>query len=296
MRILILGAGGMLGHQIFHRLNQEPDLSVVGLVRKPVKHYWNTSLYTDSRALIVGDVSDLPLLEKQIQLLRPKVIVNCIGLTTRKINSLSNLIAINSHLPHWLSEKSKDIGSRLIHFSTDCVFSGKLPAGEKYKEDAITDAKDPYGKSKALGEVTDSHCLTLRSSIIGFEIDHKTELVEWFLAQAGKKTKGFSEVYYTGVTTPFMADLVANAILKFPKLSGLYQVATEPISKFELLSLLNSMTGNKVILEKDSNPVSNKCLDGSRFVRDTGIQTPSWTQQLEKMTSIFNSQVIGRAS
>ncbi|MBC7740848.1 MAG: sugar nucleotide-binding protein, partial [Bdellovibrionaceae bacterium] len=166
--------------------------------------------------------------------------------------------------------------------STDCVFDGKIG---NYSENSIASASDHYGQSKFLGEASGVNCLTLRLSIIGREILSKTELVEWFLSQKGKAVNGYGKVYYTGLTTRFVANEVNRIIEKFPTLTGLYQVAAEKISKYELLKLINQKLNNQAELNNDSNKKSDKSLNCDLYVAKTGFKKPTWDEMISDLQS-----------
>ena len=221
-----------------------------------------------------------PLLDK----LRPSVIVNAAGVTLRSKEALDKVsaISINALLPHKLAEWCGKKGARLIHFSTVCVFDGKKGG---YNEDDQPDARDLYGTSKTLGDVSAPHALTLRSSFIGREIFGGTELLEWFLAQKGKKIKGFRKAMFTGLTSNRLAALVAELIGKFPALNGLYHVSSETLSKYELLLLLKEAYGLDTRIEPDDEFECRRSLNGGRFVDATGFKCPSWREMALDMAA-----------
>jgi dTDP-4-dehydrorhamnose reductase len=161
----------------------------------------------------------------------------------------------------------------VIHFSTDCVFNGKRGC---YTEDDSSDAEDLYGRSKYLGEVAADNALTLRTSVIGRELSQFRSLLEWFLAQNGKTIRGFRRVIYSGVTTNYLARRVGDLIAGHPSLSGLYQVTSAPICKYDLLCLLREAFKLDVEIVPDENEVSDRSMAGDAFLRDTGYQSPDW--------------------
>jgi dTDP-4-dehydrorhamnose reductase len=280
MRIVILGAGGMLGHKMYSVLSREfPETTAV--FRKCPAHYANFhGLYNERSMRGAFDARKVDELDTYLSPLKPDVVINCIGLTTRKLGEQkeSDIVVVNSVLPHKLKEWCQANGSRFIHFSTDCVFSGK---SGPYNFDHPRDAKDFYGQSKALGEVEGKGVLTVRSSIIGLEIEGKTELLEWFLAQRGKELQGFSNVMYSGVTTTTMAHVVRDLLKKRTEFAGIQQLASAPISKFELLKLANEIFGVGAKIKAIDQPASNKVLIQSKFFNENGIRPPSWRSQLE---------------
>lgn len=264
MRVLILGAGGMLGHKLTMILNDSFD--VYTATRAEFSHYEKFSIFNSSRHIGNFDALNENSVRQLIKKNDPQVVLNCLGVTTRKLNQggTPTVIKINSLLPHVLAECCLLNNARFIHFSTDCVFSGHKGA---YLETDLTDARDLYGLSKILGEVNESHCLTLRSSIIGREIYHHTELVEWLISQKGKSVTGYSQAFYTGVTTNAMARVVSDIITNHKDLSGIYQLASPKISKFELLNSLNQTLHLNIDISPNSDYRSDKSLDGSRLAK-----------------------------
>lgn len=283
MKIVILGAGGMLGHKMYSVLAKSfPE--TVAVFRKCPAHYASFGVFNDRSMRGAFDARKVDELDAYLKPLQPDVVINCIGLTTRKLGSQaeSDIIVVNSVLPHKLKEWCQANGSRLIHFSTDCVFSGK---SGPYSIDSARDAKDLYGQSKALGEVDGPGVLTIRSSIIGLEIEGKTELLEWFLSQRGKDVKGFRNVMYSGVTTKTMAHVVLDLLKKNIAFGGIQQLASEPISKYELLRAANDVFGVGARIEAVDQPVSNKVLIQSSYFTENGIRPQSWRAQLEAVAA-----------
>ncbi len=170
--------------------------------------------------------------------------------------------------------------ARLIHISTDCVFSGKRG---KYREEDLPDAADLYGRSKLLGEITGGRALTLRTSMIGHELAGRHSLLEWFLAQQGKAVAGYRHAIFSGLTTRRLAELIATLIADFPDLCGLYHVAGEAISKFELLSLVRGCFGLDIEIVPEDDFVIDRSLDSTRFVQATGIARPQWAEMIAQL-------------
>lgn len=284
MRILILGGSGMLGHKLWQRLaRQFPDTWVT--LRGVRDVYVTGTLFAGPHVLENVDITDFGDLERLLSDVRPNVVVNCTGVTPRRdlAEDRGTCIAVNALLPHTLAAWGQRAGARLIHFSTDCVFDG---ATGGYTEESLTSAVDLYGRTKALGEVLNAdNALTLRSSIIGREIIRRTELLEWFLAQKGRRIKGYRQALYTGVSTNYMADLVAELLVRFPFAHGLYQVASEVISKYDLLLLARDAFGVDVEIKPDDTVVSRRNLNGEHFSRETGITVPSWPQMMADLAA-----------
>lgn len=283
MKILVIGGAGMLGHQCFLKLRKSFGIEQVGCtLRKNRAHYAKLDLFSTGPVFDGLDVSSFGNLENCLNTFQPQVIVNCIGLTLRKpeMADYDKALEINAMLPHRLALWGLNHKARVIHFSTDCVFDGGTGG---YTELHIPTAKDHYGKTKFLGEISYPNSLTLRLSIVGRELEGKTELIEWFLSQKGKTVGGYSEVLYSGLTTNYVADEVIRLIRHFPQLSGLYQASSEPISKYDLLNIVNRTYDTKTFIEKNDKYKSNKVLLCDKYQKATGFQKPSWTHMIEKM-------------
>jgi dTDP-4-dehydrorhamnose reductase len=212
---------------------------------------------------------------------RPDAVVNCIGLVKQleEAKRPRAAIRLNALFPHEVAEVCGSAGARLLHVSTDCVFAGKLPLGQSYREDHVPDASDLYGLSKLLGEVS-APALTVRTSIIGPELERSSGLLEWFRRQEGGSVTGFTQAIFTGLTTTALAHLLADVLESQPHLAGLYHVAAEPISKYDLLLLLRETLGIDCEISPAEVPVINRALDGRQFVADSGLTVPSWEQMM----------------
>jgi dTDP-4-dehydrorhamnose reductase len=221
-------------------------------------------------------------LSKLLLRLRPHFLINCIGVIKQRQAASSHIatITLNSLLPHRLAALSARWGGRLIHFSTDCVFSGRRGM---YKENDPCDPEDLYGKTKFLGETAEVNALTLRTSIIGRELTNHCSLLEWFLSNRGGQVKGYRKSLYSGVTTNHLAELVADIIVRHPNLSGLYQVASEPISKYELLCLLREAYALDVAIDPVDGEAVDRSMDGSKFCEMTGYSCPPWAALVEQL-------------
>jgi dTDP-4-dehydrorhamnose reductase len=273
MKILILGGDGMIGHKMDQVLSVQNHEIVISIREK--KDLTLKSISSKSKVFFNDFLKDniLDFLVK----VNPDVIINAIGVTIRRgsTKNISDTIYLNSFFPHQLSNWAVAFKKRLIHFSTDCVFSGSEGS---YLEDATPDALDYYGKTKGLGEVNSKSSLTIRSSMIGPELFNKTELFEWIINNKEKEINGFSRVMYSGVTTVYMSKLVADLIDNHKNLSGIYNVASKPISKFELLHLINDNFDLGLIINDDKTVISNKTLNASKIEKEIGLQTPSWDE------------------
>ena len=277
MRILILGATGMLGHKLWQLLPQRFADTYATVRVRPLLP--GSRLFEDERVIAGVDCTDFPAVAGVLARIEPQVVVNCVALTKRREGS-SNAdasIALNACLPQQLAGWCGKHAARLIHFSTDCVFTGRTGG---YTEKSVPDAEDLYGRSKALGEVAGDGALTLRSSFIGRELVHGTELLEWFLAQRGRRIQGYRQALYTGVSNLFMAQFVGDIIAVHPQLAGLYNLASEVVSKFDLLCLARDAFGLDIEIEPDDSFVCRRDLDGSRLQQALGIKPPSWREMM----------------
>lgn len=273
----------MLGHQVFLKLQKAFGVdNIACTLRKQKSHYDRFSIFKSGLVFDQVDVSDFAQVEKVLASFKPQAIVNCIGLTLRKkeLDDFEKAIQINAMLPHRLALWGQSHKARVIHFSTDCVFDGKKG---NYSESDLPTADDLYGHSKFLGEVHYPNALTLRLSIVGRELEGKTELVEWFLSQKGKSIHGFLKVLYSGLTTNQVAKEVINVLQNFPALSGVYQLASEPISKYELLKIVSRIYSCQTEILENRDYVSDKTLNCDLYTRATGFKRPNWKDMITEM-------------
>ncbi|MFO7320332.1 MAG: SDR family oxidoreductase [Chloroflexota bacterium] len=282
MRILIIGATGLLGHRLFYELGRTDQ--VWGTVRASGVRLRNLPGVRPEQVIEGVDVLRPETVMQAVIESRPEVVINCAGLIKHRPEAEDPLLAIdvNSRFPHQLALICKLQGCRMIHISTDCVFSGKRGS---YTEADATDATDLYGRSKALGEVVNQpHCLTIRTSFIGRELGTSYSLVEWFLSQS-EQVKGFQKAIFSGLTTSGLARVLRDYILPKPELHGLYHVATEPISKYDLLLLLNEAFGKNMEIVPDDQVVIDRSLDYTKFREATGYQPPAWRKLVADLVS-----------
>lgn len=282
MKILVLGATGMLGHRLFFGLD-ELGYKVMGcmrennLAKEPFSHW---PIFADKSKVIPGlDGYDLPRLRQLLLAVRPDIIINCIGVIKQREEGKSSVscIALNALLPHVLEEIVSEWNGWLINFSTDCVFKGDQGG---YSEDDASDAEDWYGRTKHMGEVRGPHALTLRTSIIGRELRGHRSLVDWFLKQAGGTVKGFARVIYSGITTREMVNVIHLLLSQNNKIRGLYHVASEPINKYDLLCLLRSNMGLNINILRDETIFLDRSLKSEQFQKLTGYKAPSWPEMI----------------
>ena len=280
MKILVLGASGMLGNAMLRVMAETGEHDVLGTARSAsaLRHF-EPAL---ANHILTGlDVEHFDALVGVFQEVRPDVVVNCIGLVKQLSEADDPLQAlpINSLLPHRLARLCALVGARLVHVSTDCVFNG---AKGNYRESDFSDAEDLYGRSKFLGEVAFSHTITLRTSIIGHELSGTHGLVGWFLAQSGQ-VKGYRRAVFSGLPTAELARIVRDVVLPRPTLSGLFHVAAAPINKYELLKLVAAAYALPIEIEADDRLVIDRSLNADRFREATGYVAASWPDLIARM-------------
>ncbi len=279
-RILIVGAAGMLGHKLYQTYKNRYE--TWGTVRSGYKSYAAYNIYDEAHLIGGVDAYNFDTVMKALATVQPDVVINCIGIVKQleiaKDPTIS--LTINSLFPHRLATLCQASRTRLFHISTDCVFNGQ---GHLYTEDDPSNAEDLYGRSKYLGEVALPGTLTLRTSIIGRELNSALGLVEWFLSNKGGRVRGFRNAQYTGFTTLAMAEIIADLIDNHPELSGLYQVSADLIDKYELLLLLRDAYKLDIQIEPDDAVKIDRSLDSSRFREATGFTPPTWQHMIQAM-------------
>lgn len=283
MRILILGITGMFGSTAFRILSRRGDHEVFGLARRNAARGWFPDVAVD-RILTGIDVANPEQMAEAMARTRPDVVINAIGIIKQIDAALDPLIAIpiNAELPHRLAALCLPTGTRLIHISTDCVFSGRTGG---YREDEPPDAIDLYGLSKYLGEVDGPHAVTLRTSIIGPELESRHGLVEWFLAQRGS-VRGYAGAVFSGLTSVELARVIADHVIPHSELHGLYHVAAEPIAKYELLHLLRDAYRHPIAIDRVAEPIIDRSLNGDRFRIAAGYVAPAWPDMIRDMRKL----------
>lgn len=280
MRVMVLGVTGMLGNAMFRVLSENSGLVVYGTARsESSRRYFAENLHSQ---IVVGvDVENHDSLVKAFAAVRPDIVVNCVGLVKQLADANDPLqaVPINTLLPHRLAALCQATAARLIHISTDCVFSGSKG---NYLETDFPDAYDLYGRSKLLGEVDYPHAITLRTSIIGHELSGHRSLVNWFLAQQGS-IKGFTRAIFSGLPTVELAIIVRDVVLPHQELHGLYHVASKPINKFDLLQLVAKAYGKSIEINPAEDLVIDRSLNADRFKQATGYVSPEWPAMIQHM-------------
>lgn len=279
-RVLVLGTSGMLGSTMFRYFSQDVNFQTFGTMRdaRDMQHF-----ASDLHNSIIPGIQ----LEGEAGLLtafsiaKPDVVINCIGIIKQLPNANDHLesLAINATLPHRLASYCNAFGARLIHFSTDCVFSGSKGF---YDEGDYPDAYDLYGRTKYLGEVGYQNCITLRTSIIGHELNRAKSLIDWFLSQA-KEVKGYTKAVFSGLPTIEVARVCKEYVLPNNELNGLYHLSVDPINKHDLLSLVAKIYRKEINIIPDDNLVIDRSLNSERFRSATGYKPRELPDMIKDM-------------
>ncbi len=274
----------MLGHQVIRTL--APDFEVWGSCRNPAIL---PDLGIPAERILGGlDASDFDAADALIERVRPDLVINAVGIVKQLAAAKAAVpsITINSLWPHVLADACERSGARMVHFGTDCVFSGTTGG---YSQDDAPDAWDLYGRSKLLGEVTDlDNVITLRTSIIGWQIGDPTGLVGWFAAHRNEPLKGFTKAIFSGLTTRALTEMIRDVVVPDETLSGMWHVSAEPIDKYTLLSRLAELLGWDVDLTPSEDLVIDRSLDGSRFRERTGWTPPTWEAMLTELAAEYS--------
>lgn len=263
-KILILGAAGMAGHMMYSYFKSMDEYEVYGSI--------NIEPFDDIKLRI--NIFDVDEVRNAIQLIKPDIVINCIGMLIRSSKKdPDKTIYANSYFPHYIAKLSREYSFKLIHISTDCVFSGKSGG---YKEGSFKDASDVYGLSKSLGEINDDYNLTIRTSIIGPELKKDGEgLFHWFMNQKGE-VSGYKSNFWSGVTTLELAKFI-NWQLKNPETGLLHLTNNEKISKYDLLDLIKKVHNIDISINSDKDYVCDKSFFNTKV---KGYQVPSYENML----------------
>lgn len=286
MRILILGADGMLGHQLVQTFRERHD--VAGTVRGLRATYARVAHALPDMLFDGVDAKDFGGIAAAIDRFSPEAVVNAVGIVKQRDEARNAIesIEVNSLLPHRLADYCSSRDTRLVHMSTDCVFSGKHG---NYMDEDVPDASDLYGRSKLLGEVAGEGVITLRTSIIGLELSRKASLVEWFLQQSGS-IRGFRKAIYSGLTTLEMARIIERLLVENHPLRGVFNVSSDPIDKFGLLSELRDRLGKSVEIVPDDDFECDRSLNSDRFRSQFNYVPPQWTDMLDELATAVQAR------
>ena len=278
MNILILGISGMLGNILFKYLTSLNRYEEFGTIRNFEDKKFFTN-FDHKRINVLDDINRFENISNLFKKIRPNLVINCIGVIKQKKEILipSETIKVNSLFPHQVNQACSDFNVRFIHFSTDCVFSG---SSGNYKEDDIPDCSDLYGRSKLLGEINNSlDTITIRTSIIGTELRGNASLLDWFLSQRNS-VQGYKNAIFSGLTTLEVSKIINKVIIPNPKLSGIYHLASEPINKYSLLSIVKKIFKKKISIIPDYKLSINRSLNPEKFYFQTQYIAPSWTEMI----------------
>jgi len=279
-RVLVLGATGMLGSAVFRLFAQSPAHQVFGSARSTEALQL---LPNDLHAYVLTDidVENNDSLTRLFGVVHPDLVINCIGLVKQLTEAGDPLMAIpiNALLPHRLAQLCAVASARLVHISTDCVFAGTRGM---YSEADAADASDLYGRTKFLGEVNYPNAVTLRTSIIGHELNGARSLLGWFLAQECC-IKGFKRSIFSGLPTVEIARVIRDYVTPHPEIHGVYHVSAAPINKFDLLTLVAQVYGKSIEIVPDEEVVIDRSLNSNRFQLATGYIAPEWPELIELM-------------
>lgn len=281
MRILVLGGDGMLGHQLLKQLSSRHTMAVT--LRQDKSCYDAFSLFSDDNSFFGIDVRNIDRVTEVMAQFKPDAVVNCVGIIKQRPSAKQSILSleINALLPHRLAVLCRLAGARLVHMSTDCVFSGTKG---NYLESDASDARDLYGRSKFLGEVEDESCITLRSSIIGHELSRKSSLLEWVLAQEGT-VKGYKKAIFSGFTTIEMSRIIERVLVVETEAHGVFQVSSDPIDKYYLLLLIKKYLHSSIEVVSDYSVQVDRSLNSSRFRELFGYTPPSWPEMIAELAN-----------
>jgi len=289
VKVLVLGGNGMLGHHFLLAWIGKHDIRVT--LKNDSNYYAELGLFDNQNSFFNVDICNIHKVSMVIQEFRPEVVINATGVTKQIAGdrNVESVIEINALFPHKLAGLCKQFSVRLIQFSSDCIFSG---VKGNYIESDISDAKDLYGKTKYLGEVDQSHVITLRKSTIGLELAGCHGLIEWFLAQRGE-ISGYRNAIYSGLISTELVRVVEIIILHHPSLSGVWNVASIPINKYDLLMQLQKRLELKTsVISADDKFICDRSLIGTRFEKQTGYKAPSWEDMLDELALEINARYL----
>lgn len=277
-RVLVLGGTGMLGHVLWRTCAERFDAYATVRADEPTAE---AAEVLDPGRIVTGVRIEEPRsIARALDDTRADAVVNCIGIVKQAVDDPSVAIRANALFPHDLAVACRERGARLIHVSTDCVFSGRKGG---YTESDRPDPDDVYGRSKLLGEVTAPGALTIRTSMIGREITTSHGLLEWFLSQSGGTVRGFTRAVFSGPTTPVLSRAIADVLERHQSLEGLYHLGAEPIDKHELLLLARDAFAFDVEIEPDESVVIDRSLDSTNFRSATGWAAPTWREMVAEL-------------
>lgn len=286
MKILILGLSGMLGHKLFSYLQKQNTYELYATTTTNFEIEHPNFKIVNKKNIFFSKTQNIDFFKKKITDIKPDLVINCIAILKESFFDLNPLkfVEINTIFPLKISELSKIFGFRFIHFSTDILYAdtNKLSC----ENDKIT-LEGPYAASKFLGEVKNNNSLTIRTSIIGHQLNNKNSLVEWFLSYRGETVNGYSNVIYSGLPTTEISKIIHEKIIPNVNLKGIINISSNPISKFELLKKIKKYYNKKVKINIDNSAISNRSLDSNLFNNKTGYLAPDWDVLVKEMFNDF---------
>jgi len=256
--------------------------TINGTIRGKAVNLTNNPVFSGINIIEDIRAEDCLSIQQLIEKIKPDAVINCIGIIKQLPEAQDPIetISTNSLFPHQLAQICQKNKIRLVHYSTDCVFSGK---GGNYFESDQPDADDLYGRSKLLGEVIGPGCLTLRTSLFGRELSGFHSLFEWLLMQEGREIQGYTNAIFTGLTTIAHAQILEKILTQNLELTGLYNVASTPISKYDLLKKIITRFNLNITITPNDSIICNRSLNGSLFKKETGISIPSWDEMIDQL-------------
>jgi dTDP-4-dehydrorhamnose reductase len=278
MKALILGGAGMLGHKLHQQLSKHVETHVT--LRRFDEELRGFGIFDEANVHEGVDASDFATVAGALRAIRADWVINCIGVIKQRpeAGDPEACIAINALFPHRLARECRQVGARLVHFSTDCVFSG---ARGNYTENDAADAADLYGRTKLLGEVDGPGAITIRTSIVGSSLRDDRSLFDWFLSRGRQPVKGYCRAVYTGLTTERLAQEVWTIISRHPGLSGVWHVSSEKISKFDLLMTLKRAMALPTEVARDYDYRCDRSLSCEKYRAATGFAPPRWEEMID---------------
>lgn len=282
MKILIFGGDGMLGHRLLRQFSSRHETRVT--LRRKLSDYARFGLFNSDNSFDEADVRNSGRVAGIISDFKPGAVINAAGIVKQRPEAHEAGISteVNALFPHRLAQLCRASAARLVHLSTDCVFSGEKG---NYAESDRPDPLDLYGRTKLQGEVDAPGVITLRTSLIGRELDRKTGLVEWFLAQKGKTIKGYRRAVFSGFTTAELSRVIDMLVVRHPEAHGLYHASSAPISKLDLLAGLDRRLNHGVNIVPDDSVVCDRSLDSTRFRKAFGYSPPAWDSMLDELAA-----------
>jgi len=287
MKVLIFGATGMLGSSISREYSRDKSFKVFAVVRSDINLINFKRFAPGVRIIRFNDFNSKDDLKKLIGEIKPNIIFNCLGVIKQKIKndiSVSDLYFYNSYFPKMISYLIP-IDCSLVHFSTDCVFSGNKG---NYTETDFPDPVDDYGYSKYYGEIAQENCVTIRTSIIGHGLLPNSSLIDWFLAQ-NNECYGYINAIYSGFPTNVLAKIIKDNLFKNGKLliNGVFHLSSESISKLKLLERVSNIYKHNINIIHDDKIQINRTLSCNLIKSKLNIKIPTWDEMILDMYNDF---------